>query len=253
MDILKQVDKNSESIIVYVTQPETIDTHEHVKSQISFFEGGSAHLYTQDSNYFVPTHHFAWIPSLVEHKFVHLKTENICVRTFYIPPKYTDHPIFKEIGIYHANPIMMEVFKYMVSGEILPDEKIFQFFISFIELMPTMLSDKLTIFLPNSEHKLIGDVIHYILSNLSENHALDETASRFNLGTKTFSRLFLKEVGLTFHHYVKTARILRSIELIIEGHLTLNEIAYEVGYSSIASFSNSFFSLTYKRPSDFKK
>lgn len=253
MDILKQVDKNNDSIVVYITQPESLPTHKHHKGQLTFFEGGSSHLYTQNTNFFVPTHHFAWIPSDVEHKFVHLKTQNICVRTFYIPIEYTCHNIFTEVGIYNTNSLMIEVFKFLMMDEIFPEDKIFKFFTSFLELLPNMLSDKLSIFLPTSEHKLIGEVIHFILSNLTETHSLNDTATRFNIGSKTFSRLFLKEVGLTFHQYVKTARILKSIELIIEGKLTINEIAYEVGYSSIASYSNSFYSLTHKRPTEFKK
>lgn len=253
MDILNQVDKNWDTIVVYITTPESLATHSHQKGQLTFFEGGSSYLYTQDRNYFVPTHHFAWIPADLAHKFVHLKTQNICVRTFYIPSEFTTHEIFKEVGIYHSNSIMMEVFKFMSMGELLPQQPEFNFFTSFIALLPDILSDKLRIYLPTSEHHVIAEVIKDMLSNLSEPHTLNATAARYSIGAKTFSRLFTKEVGLTFHQYVKNARILKSIELIIEGQLSINEIAYEVGYSSIASFSNSFYSLTHKRPTEFKK
>ena len=252
MEILNQVDHNKESLVVLITQPESLDYHQHKKGQLTFFEGGSSHLYTQSTNYFVPTHHFAWLPSGVEHQYVHIKTQNVLVRTFYIPEEYTQHEIFSKVGIFNANPLMIEVFKILEMGEIFPENKMFNFFTSFLELLPDLLSDKLSIFLPTSDHELINKVLYHILSNLSENHSLNDTANQFNIGSKTFSRLFLKEVGFTFHQYLKTARILKSIELIIEGKLTINEIAYEVGYSSIASFSNSFFSLTQKRPSEFR-
>jgi AraC-like DNA-binding protein len=253
MDILEQVDKHADSILVYITQPASFENHSHLKGQLAFFEGGSSFLYTQNSNYFVPTHHIAWIPAGVEHRFVHLKKENICVRTFYIPMEFANHPIFEEVAIYHANSLMMEVFKSFPMGELFKKDLSFDFFVSFLRLLPNLLSDKLEIFLPNSEHQVIEQVISYVLSHLSDSLSLDETAARFNLGSKTFSRLFSKEVGMTFHQYVKNARILKSIELIIEGNLSINEIAYEVGYSSLASFSNSFYSLTQKRPSDFRK
>lgn len=253
MDILDQVDKHADSLVVYITQPETLDDHKHQKGQLTFFEGGSSYLYTENSNYFVPTYHFAWIPADVVHRFVHLKKQNICVRTFYIPEQYTRHPIFKEVGIYNSNAMMMEVFKFMPMEEIFKSDKNFDFFVSFVKLLPDLLSDKLSIYLPNSQHTVIQEVIAYILNNLADPLILNDTAQYFNLGSKTFSRLFAKEVGLTFHQYVKNARIMKGIELIIEDQLSINEIAYEVGYSSIASFSNSFYSLTHKRPTDFKK
>src|SRR5690606_25933473 len=102
MDILEQVDKHADSILVYITQPASFENHSHLKGQLAFFEGGSSFLYTQNSNYFVPTHHIAWIPAGVEHRFVHLKKENICVRTFYIPMEFANHLIFEEVAIYHA-------------------------------------------------------------------------------------------------------------------------------------------------------
>lgn len=253
MDILDQVDKNADSLVVYITQPETLNDHKHNKGQLTFFEGGSSYLYTENSNYFVPTYHFAWVPADVVHRFVHLKKQNICVRTFYIPEKHTQHQIFKQVGIYNSNAMMMEVFKFMPMEEIFKLHQNFEFFISFIKLLPDLLSDKLSIYLPNSKNTTIQAVITYILNNLANPLTLIDTAKYFNIGTKTFSRLFVKEVGITFHQYVKNARIMKGIELIIEDQLTINQIAYEVGYSSIASFSNSFYSLTHKRPTDFRE
>ena len=253
MDILDQVDKNEESLVVYITQPETLEEHKHHKGQLTFFEGGSSYLYTENSNYFVPTYHFAWVPAGVVHRFVHLKKQHICVRTFYIPEFYTQHQVFKEVGIYNSDAMMMEVFKFMPMGEIFKSHENFDFFMSFVKLLPALLSDKLSIYLPNSQHTVIQAVIAYILNNLADLLSLNDTAQYFNLGSKTFSRLFAKEVGLTFHQYVKNARIMKGIELIIEDRLTINEIAYQVGYSSIASFSNSFYSLTHKRPTDYRK
>jgi AraC-like DNA-binding protein len=252
MDILEQVDKNDESLVVYITQPESLNDHSHKKGQLTFFEGGSSYLYTENSNHFVPTYHFAWVPAQTVHRFVHHKKKNICVRTFYIPEKYTQDKIFDEVGIYNSSAMMMEVFKFVPMKEIFKSEEIFDFFVSFIKLLPNLLSDKLAIYLPNSQHSTIQEVIDYILKNLSESLSLNETAENFNMGSKTFSRLFIKEVGMTFHQYVKNARIMKGIELIIEDQLSINQIAYEVGYSSIASFSNSFYSLTHKRPSEFR-
>lgn len=147
---------------------------------------------------------------------------------------------------------MLEIFRHMPMGELFPNHPSFDFFMAYIKLLPSLISDKLSIFLPISKHQIIQQIVTYILTNLSDSLTINETANKFNLGSKTFARLFLNEVGMTFHQYVKNARIMKSIELILENKLSINQIAYEVGYSSIASFSNSFYQLTHKRPSSFK-
>jgi AraC-like DNA-binding protein len=43
------------------------------------------------------------------------------------------------------------------------------------------------------------------------------------------------------------------MEKLLESDLTISEIAYEVGYDSISSFSNTFFKMTGRRPSTFKE
>lgn len=250
--MLDKVDNNPDSVLIYVTQPESFSDHKHEKGQLTFFEGGSAHLYSEDSNYFIPTHHFAWIPPKLTHRFVHYKKENIVVRTFYIPAEFSQHEIFQEIGIFHANPLMIEVFKSFSTGEIFPSEKPYDFFTTFIQFLPSLLPNKLTLFLPVSSHEIVRKIQEYLLSNLSDSLHLKDTAKAFNLGEKTFSRLFSHEVGLTYYQYVKNARIMKSIELILEDKLSISEIAYEVGYGSIAAFSNAFYNLTNKRPTDYK-
>jgi transcriptional regulator GlxA family with amidase domain len=122
-----------------------------------------------------------------------------------------------------------------------------------VGLLPQLTTDPLALYLPNSEHHVIKKVLSFILLNLGENLTLQGTASHFALGTRTFSRMFDKEIRMTFFQYLKTARIMRGIELIIEDKLNLTEIAFEVGYGSIAAFSNAFQTLMDKRPTDFKR
>nr|WP_307835702.1 helix-turn-helix domain-containing protein [Elizabethkingia sp. ASV34] len=42
-------------------------------------------------------------------------------------------------------------------------------------------------------------------------------------------------------------------ELILKSHKSINEIADEVGYSSISNFSDTFHEFTQSRPSDLRK
>jgi AraC-like DNA-binding protein len=48
-------------------------------------------------------------------------------------------------------------------------------------------------------------------------------------------------------------RMIKAMELLMGSEKNISEVAYEVGYSSIAAFSNTFQQLVNMRPSEFQK
>ena len=59
------------------------------------------------------------------------------------------------------------------------------------------------------------------------------------------------EDQLSFLQYVKLLRIVAAMEMLLNGDKNISEVAYAVGYSNIAAFSNSFQQSVNRRPSDF--
>lgn len=67
------------------------------------------------------------------------------------------------------------------------------------------------------------------------------------------SNLFSEVEGLTIERYFILQKIERVKELLVYDELTLTEIAYQLGYSSVAYLSNQFKKITGLTPSHFKK
>jgi len=67
------------------------------------------------------------------------------------------------------------------------------------------------------------------------------------------SNLFSSIEGVTIEHFLIQQRIERVKELLVYDELTLSEIAYQLGYSSVAYLSNQFKKVTGLTPSHFKK
>lgn len=67
------------------------------------------------------------------------------------------------------------------------------------------------------------------------------------------STLFSSLENITIEHYTILQRIERAKELLKYGELTLNEISYKLGYSSVQHLSSQFKSVTGMTPSAFKK
>ena len=66
------------------------------------------------------------------------------------------------------------------------------------------------------------------------------------------SKLFSEMRGMTIEHYAMEQRIERVKELLFYDELTVSEISYQLGYSSVAHLSRQFKALTGMTPSQFK-
>lgn len=94
----------------------------------------------------------------------------------------------------------------------------------------------------------------YIEKNYSkEDFSLLDTAEYMNLSPQHLSRLFKKEVGITFVDYLTRVRTRKSIELLYQHDMKIYEISEKVGYSSQHYFSSVFKKETGMSPVDYRK
>ncbi|WP_266206073.1 AraC family transcriptional regulator [Pontibacter kalidii] len=81
----------------------------------------------------------------------------------------------------------------------------------------------------------------------------DYIADKLGMDYNYISSLFSSFEGITIEKYLILQRIERVKELLVYGELSLKEIAYELGYSSVAHLSNQFKKITGLTPSHFKQ
>ncbi|MFD2999404.1 AraC family transcriptional regulator [Pontibacter toksunensis] len=81
----------------------------------------------------------------------------------------------------------------------------------------------------------------------------DYIAEKVGLDYNYLSNLFSSFEGITIEKYLILQRIERVKELLVYNELSLKEIAYKLGYSSVAHLSNQFKKVTGLTPSHFKQ
>ena len=81
----------------------------------------------------------------------------------------------------------------------------------------------------------------------------DILAEHLKQDYKSLSRLFSSVEGITIEQYIIKQKIEKVKELLIYDQLTLSEIAWKMGYSSVAHLSGQFQKITGMSPSNFKK
>jgi AraC-like DNA-binding protein len=113
--------------------------------------------------------------------------------------------------------------------------------------------------LDNARHQIIEKIKNTIIKQVhytdEENHQnFSEILSKsLHKDYSYLSSLFSEVEGITIEKYIINQKIEKVKELIIYDELSLSEISYKLGYSSVAHLSNQFKKITGLTPSHFKK
>jgi AraC-like DNA-binding protein len=82
---------------------------------------------------------------------------------------------------------------------------------------------------------------------------LDTAAREACLSPFHFHRLFRATFGETPHDFLTRRRMDRARHLLASGEMTVTEVCFEVGYSSLGSFSTKFQSLVGVAPTQYQR
>ena len=86
----------------------------------------------------------------------------------------------------------------------------------------------------------VEQAIRYIRSHMSENISLETLAGETNLSTYYFAHIFKEQTGFSPIEFVINTRLDQAKVLLVNTNKSVEEIAYEVGYSSASSLTNIF-------------
>ena len=103
------------------------------------------------------------------------------------------------------------------------------------------------------EDTSIEKTIRYIRSHVGKKITLEELSGIANLSTYYFSHRFKEETGLSPIDYVINTRLDQAKILLARTAMTVEEIAYEVGYQSSNSLINLFNQKLGFSPKEYRK
>jgi AraC-like DNA-binding protein len=105
--------------------------------------------------------------------------------------------------------------------------------------------------LPVPKDERLSKIESHIRSHLTEPISIGQLAERFGMSTRTLSRLFMQDLGMSYIQFLRAIRMITAFELLVENKHTIKEIAYKLGYSSVPTFSNVFYQGTGIRPTQY--
>ncbi len=96
------------------------------------------------------------------------------------------------------------------------------------------------------------DLVHYSTYNAMVRNS-DYLVEKFSLSYQHISTIFSKHEGTTLEKFIIRQKIRKVKELVQYGELTLSEIAFMMGYSSVQYLSTQFKNITGISVTDYKR
>ena len=96
-------------------------------------------------------------------------------------------------------------------------------------------------------------ITRYIEENYTFQITLQSLASHFSLSKQYIMRLFREQFGMTVTHYINEVKLRKSLDLLTFHSLSVSEVAYAVGFSSLYYFDRVFKKTYALTPSEYQK
>jgi AraC-like DNA-binding protein len=94
-------------------------------------------------------------------------------------------------------------------------------------------------FLPLSDNFHLRLAINELLKDPGDTRGIEHYAKISCTSSRTLSRLFLKELGLSFSNWRKQLRLLNAFEMLDKG-VPVSQISFDLGYNSPSAFIEMF-------------
>lgn len=254
---LPEIDNRPDSVFVMHERSEKlIPFHRHTKGQLSYVEGGLAYITTENKTYVVPARHYFWIPQGLVHELrVGIFATALRSLYFYSADDHANE-FYSKLGIYPASELLIQMINYTERWDerhLSNGDHNFEFLVAMKNMLPTLNKRSLPIMLPNTEHVLMQKIMKYIQDHIGQKLIIADISEHFAMSERSLSRLFQAQLHISFLQYVKTLRMITAIEMIVKTQKPIADIAFEVGYAAVASFSDTFYDFTSSRPSDLRR
>jgi AraC-like DNA-binding protein len=242
---------NSQAIAKVIAMPKGYvdEWHKHPWHQIIFPFQGILQTKVVDIQFVVPNSGMLFIPADTYHEsFVMTDTQFIGI---YLNPKM--NTLFpRQTKAVSLNPFLRELLLQIqdsVTQTNTPN--------SVISALMTVLSDQIragesydmALLLP-TDRRLMS-IFNALMNNPQLTTKLCDWAKQVGASERTLSRLFTKELGMTFPLWRQHLRLVSSLNLL-ETTLSVQEIAFNVGYNADSSFIYAFKKLFKKTPQQYR-
>ena len=215
---------------------QAMSVHSHKRGQLIFVLSGSMRVETEGGLWITTPGRACWIPGGVEHGVIYTKASK--ARAAYIHQRFAKQ-LPNKCCVLQLSGLLRELVITAVDIGLTYDEdgpagRVMRVLIDQISRQV-----ETPVFLPEGKDHRLRRLTALLYENPGDTRSLDDWCQVVGASTRTLTRLFLKETGMTFSAWRQQLCLIRALEMMGEGQ-SITQIAFALGYGSTSSFSTMF-------------
>jgi len=209
--------------------------HSHDKGQLVMPVSGSILCEADDEIWMVPSESAVWIPAGLPHRNMPVSCSTFCF--VFIDPEKVSLP--DSCCTLSVIPLVREMILYLssLSAEESAEEQTKKLTEILFNMMGQMPREQLNF--PLCRDLRLRKVADILLSNPADRRTIKQWASFLAMSERTFSRLVVKETGMTFGVWRRQLHIVVSLQLLTDGK-SVQSVSEQLGYDSVSAFITMF-------------
>lgn len=187
---------------------------------------------TKRASYVVPPQRAVWMPAGVPHRIV--ARTNVAMRTLYIEPKAAlDLP--SDVQVLHITPLMRELIIEAAESAPVYEPDTPQSRLMGVVLDQIAVQPSVSLVLPMPEDSRLLPIARSLSENPADRRGLESWSKSVGASTRTLSRLFKAQTGMSYRAWCQQCQLHRAIELLATG-VAVDATATRLGYASTSAF-----------------
>ncbi len=227
--------------------PHRVAEHSHRRRQLLYAVGGLAHVRIGEQQWTLTHNQGIWIPEGELHEV--RSGDPLSYRSVFVDPDIAPHLPLQN-GPVKITAILREligeaaVFGDQYNAGTAESRLISVLYDQLGKLRKTLLP------IPIPRDKRLHMQCLKFLNDPASDMMMEEWASACGLSSRTLSRVFLRETGVSFSAWRERARLLCAVDRL-RGGATVTAVALDLGYKSTSAFSAMFRRVTGTTPSQY--
>ena len=245
---------------------ERYSMHFHDCIEISLLAKGAGMQNINGTEYHMPTYTLTIMNRYDCHRYYDISPDNLLYNLMLLPSLLPDK-VVEKLDEIHSDKIcvlpenvgnsaiaILDALMYSQSShQDYPSDfatalcqNLVSIFLHHYTLLPASNSD-------SAVGSILQNALIYINAHYTNSLSLNQVATHAKCSPTYLSELFHNKIGMTITQYINVMRLKHAKKLLISSDLPIMSIAFESGFSSLASFNRNFLEIEKVSPSVYRK
>jgi AraC-like DNA-binding protein len=225
------------------------DTHSHRWGHLNYAAHGTLSLHVAGRELVAPPQYGIWIPPHVPHS-CHLR-HAVVYRAFYVAPE-ADTGLPTEVAVLRIGPIINTILSDLAARGITQpgteaDLRLAQVMVDQLAQAPSRPH-----YLPDAQLPALARLLADLQARPDDHRAAAELAASIHMTERTLARHCQRELGMSLGEWRQRLRYLQAVDRL-EAGLPVQEIAFDLGYSTASAFIAMFQRVAGMPPDQFRR